>query len=208
MVASTWRVGGCVQGDRRHAGVARDRVLMRRMLMVRMGERVGLLVRGVIGVERFVACHQRVQHVEHHLRRCSGAATRRLTEWIRMIVPVRADDYGRRLPRRPRRLDARDARRDVPLMIPRPLPLLLPGAARSSTRTYSRRCTRAFVQSRASRTASLASRPRKIPGQAAREKIRRGSQDRPISIRRRFDVIFQEDDGFCSSTIRIAHFRR
>lgn len=145
MIASTWRVGGCVQGDRRHAGVARDRVLMR-MLMVRMSERVGLLVRGVIGVKWFVACHQRVQHVEHHLRRCSGAATRRLTEWIRMIVPVRADDYGRRLPRRPRRLDARDARRDVPLMIPLPLLLLLPGAARSSSRTYSRRCTRAFVQ--------------------------------------------------------------
>lgn len=68
-----------VQGDRRHAGVPRDRVLMR-MLVVRMREGVGLLVRGVIGVERFVACHQRVEHVEHHLRRCSGAAIRRLTE--------------------------------------------------------------------------------------------------------------------------------
>lgn len=151
--------------------------------MVRMGERVGLLVRGVIGVKRFVACHQRVQHVEHHLRRCSGAATRRLTEWIRMIVSVRADDYGRRLPRRPRRLDARDARRDVPLMIPLlPLLRLLPGAARSSTRTYSRRCTRAFVQPRVSCTASLASCPRKLPGQAAREKISRlsGSIDRGV----------------------------
>lgn len=69
-----------VQGDRRHAGVPRDRVLMRMMLVVRMREGVRLLVRGVIGVERFVACHQRVQHVEHHLRGCSGAATRRLTE--------------------------------------------------------------------------------------------------------------------------------
>lgn len=68
----TWRVGGRVQGDRRHhAGVAAgDRVLMG-MLMMRMmaGERLRLLVRGVIGVERFVACHQRVQHLEHHFRR-------------------------------------------------------------------------------------------------------------------------------------------
>lgn len=76
----TWRVSSRVQGDRRHAGVPRDRVLMRMMLVVRMREGVRLLVRGVIGVERFVACHQRVQHVEHHLRGCSGAATRRLTE--------------------------------------------------------------------------------------------------------------------------------
>lgn len=69
---STWRVGGRVQRDwRHHAGVAaRDRVLMR-MLMMRMmaGERLRLLVRGIIGVERFVACHQRVQHLEHHFRR-------------------------------------------------------------------------------------------------------------------------------------------
>lgn len=131
----TWRVGGRIQGDRRHAGVPGDRVRMR-MLMVRMGERLRLLVRGVIGVKRFVACHQRVQHVQHHLRRCRDAATRRLTD----IVSVRADDYARRLPRRPRRLDARDARRDVLLTLP------LPPGAHSSTRTYSRRCTSAFVQ--------------------------------------------------------------
>lgn len=65
-------MGGRVQRDRRHhAGVvARDRVMMR-MLMMRMmaGERLRLLVRGIIGVERFVACHQRVQHLEHHFRR-------------------------------------------------------------------------------------------------------------------------------------------
>ena len=134
MIVASWRVGGRVQGDRRHAGVARDRVLMR-MLVVRMGERLRLLVRGVIGVKRFVACHQRVQHVEHHLRRCSCAGTRPLTE----IVAVRADDYGRRLPRRPRRLDARDARRDVLLIL-----LFLAGAY-WSTRAYSRRYTRAFV---------------------------------------------------------------
>lgn len=169
MIVTSWRMGGRVQGDRRHAGVARDRVLMR-MLMVRMGERVRLLVRGVIGVKRFVACHQRVQHVEHHLRRCSGAATRRLTEWIRMVVAVRADDYGRRLPRRPRRLDARDARRDVPLMIPLPL-LLLPGAARSLTRTYSRRCTRAFVHP-----------PSLSPRRAVCERTPRRSAEREIRL--------------------------
>lgn len=45
---------------------------------------------------------------------------------IRMVA-VRADYYGRRQPRRPRRLDARDARRDAPLtMIPPLLPPLLP----------------------------------------------------------------------------------
>lgn len=72
----TWRVGGRVQGDRRHraAVAAGDRVLMG-MLMMRMmaGERLRLLVRGIIGVERFVACHQRVQHLEHHFRRRDGA---------------------------------------------------------------------------------------------------------------------------------------
>lgn len=64
-------MGGRVQRDRRHhAGVAaRDRVLMRMLMMRMAGERLRLLVRGIIGVERFVACHQRVQHLEHHFRR-------------------------------------------------------------------------------------------------------------------------------------------
>lgn len=152
-LVGTWGVGGGVQGDRRHAGVSGDRVLVR-MLVVRMGERLRLLVRGVIGVERFVACHQRVQHVEHHLRRCRGAATRRLTE---IVVTVGADDYGRRLPRRPRRLDAPDARRDVPLAG------FLAGA-HSWTRTHWRRCTSASVQ-RCSRSSLIrVQRPRESTG--------------------------------------------
>lgn len=44
------------------------------------------------------------------------------------MVAVRAADYyGRRQPRRPRRLDARDARRDAPLTM---IPLLAPMHAR------------------------------------------------------------------------------
>jgi len=71
----TWRVGGRVQGDRRyHARItASDRVLMGMLMMWMMaGERLRLLVRRIIGVERFVACHQRVQHLEHHFRRRDG----------------------------------------------------------------------------------------------------------------------------------------
>lgn len=42
------------------------------MMRMMAGERLRLLVRGIIGVERFVACHQRVQHLEHHFRRRDG----------------------------------------------------------------------------------------------------------------------------------------
>lgn len=120
---STWRVGGRVQGHRRYyAGVAAgDRVLMRVRMVA--GKRLRLLVRGIIGVERFVACHQRVQHLEHHFRRCDhvGAATAAATAAYRSeiaAVRVRVDYYARRLPRRPRRPDAHDARRDVALDCP------------------------------------------------------------------------------------------
>lgn len=119
----TWRVGGRVQGDRRHSAVAAgDRVLMR-MLMMRMmaGERLRLLVRRIISVKRFVACHQRIQHLEHHFRRrndvgaaiAAAAATAGRQRADVAAVCIRVDYYARRLPRRPRRPDAYDARRDV-----------------------------------------------------------------------------------------------
>lgn len=119
-------MGGRVQGD--VAGVAAtDRVmLMRVLMMLRMGgERLRLLVRGIIGVERFVACHQRVQHLEHHFRgRGDGAtataaaaaaatAAGRYRPDVVAAVRIRVYYYARRLPRRPRRPDAHDARRDV-----------------------------------------------------------------------------------------------
>lgn len=120
----TWRVGGRIQGDRRPAAaVAADRVLMR-MLMMRMGgEGLRLLVRGIIGVERFVACHQCVQHLEHHFRgrgdgataTATAAAAGRYRPDVAAAVRVRVDYDARRLPRRPRRPDAHDARRDVVL---------------------------------------------------------------------------------------------
>lgn len=125
---STWRVGGRVQGHRRHyAGTAAgDRVLIRVLMRMRMmaRKRLRLLVRGVIGVERFVACHQRVQHLEHHFRRrdrvsaATAAAIAAYRSEIAAAVRVRFDYYARRLPRRPRRPDAHDARRDVALDCP------------------------------------------------------------------------------------------
>lgn len=129
----TWRVGGRVQRDRRHhAGVAaRDRVLMR-MLMMRMmaGERLRLLVRGIIGVERFVACHQRVQHLEHHFRRRDRVDVATVAAVAAAVAAdigrVRVDYYHRRLPRRPRRPDAHDVRRDVVFDCPTTTTLVTP----------------------------------------------------------------------------------
>lgn len=119
----TWRVGGRIQGNR-HAVVAADRVLMR-MLMMRMGEGLRLLIRGIIAVIRFGACHQCVQHLEHHFRgrgdgvtataTATAAAAGRNRPDVVAAVRVCVDYDTRRLPRRPRRPDAHDARRDVAL---------------------------------------------------------------------------------------------
>lgn len=76
------------------------------------------------------------------------------------MVAVRAADYyGRRQPRRPRRLDARDARRDAPLTM---IPL--------RSRTYSRRCTRAFVLPSSPSPAGMSGRIQRVDGRNGRGK--------------------------------------
>lgn len=82
--------------------------------MMRMGEWFCLLIRRIIGIERFVACHQGIQHLEHHFRRRNGVITTGRSVDINVgNVRVCVYYYTRRLPRRPRRTDAHDARRDV-----------------------------------------------------------------------------------------------